>query len=72
MKRSFALRGVIAVDVAMSLALLFALVALTRQMLPNYVGGALLLIGYLLAGSLLADLDDKRLAGLIDPLVYAS
>jgi hypothetical protein len=36
-------------------------------MLPNYVGGALLLIGYLLAGTLLADIDDKRLAGLIDP-----
>ena len=48
-------------------AIFFALVSLTRQMLPNYVGGAVLLIGYLLAGSLLTDMDDKRLAALIDP-----
>ena len=28
-------------------AIFFALPALTRQMLPNYVGGVLLLLGYL-------------------------
>jgi ABC-2 type transport system permease protein len=59
--------GVVLPNLVLTAAIFFALVALTRQMLPNYVGGALLLIGYLLAGSLLADLDDKRLAGLIDP-----
>jgi len=59
--------GVVLPNLMLTAAIFFALVALTRQMLPNYVGGALLLIGYLLAGSLLADLDDKRLAGLIDP-----
>lgn len=59
--------GVVLPNLVLTAAIFFALVALTRQMLPNYVGGALLLIGYLLAGTLLADLDDKRLAGLIDP-----
>jgi len=59
--------GVVLPNLVLTAAIFFALVALTRQMLPNYVGGALLLIGYLLAGSLLADIDDKRLAGLIDP-----
>ncbi len=48
-------------------AIFFALVALTRQMLPNYVGGAVLLIGYLLAGTLFTDIQDKQLAGLVDP-----
>jgi ABC-type transport system involved in multi-copper enzyme maturation permease subunit len=47
--------------------LFFALVSLTRQMLPNYVGGAVLLIGYLIASSLAADLPNKHLAALIDP-----
>jgi ABC-2 type transport system permease protein len=59
--------GVVLPNLVLTAAIFFALVALTRQMLPNYVGGALLLIGYLLAGSLLADIDDKRFAGLIDP-----
>ncbi len=48
-------------------AIFFALVSLTRQMLPNYAGGAILLIGYLLAGSLFQNLDDKHFAALIDP-----
>ena len=48
-------------------AIFFALPALTRQMLPNYVGGVLLLIGYLLAGQFLQDVNDKRVAALLDP-----
>ena len=48
-------------------AIFFALPAMTRQMLPNYVGGVLLLIGYLLAGQFLQDIADKRLAALLDP-----
>ena len=48
-------------------AIFFSLASITRQMLPNYVGGALLLIGYLLSGSLLTDIDNKTFAALIDP-----
>ena len=48
-------------------AIFFALPALTRQMLPNYVGGVVLLIGYLLAGQFLQDINDKRVAALLDP-----
>ena len=33
-------------------AIFFALAALTRQMMPNYMGGAMMLVGYLLAGNL--------------------
>lgn len=59
--------AVIIPNLVFTAALFFALVAFTRQMLPNYVGGALLLIGYLIAGSLLSGLDNKQLAALIDP-----
>jgi hypothetical protein len=48
-------------------AIFFALPALTRQMLPNYVGGVLLLIGYLLGGQYLRDVSDKTTAALLDP-----
>jgi ABC-type transport system involved in multi-copper enzyme maturation permease subunit len=48
-------------------AIFFALVALTRQMLPNYIGGVVLLIGYLASRSLTANLDNKTLAAMIDP-----
>ena len=48
-------------------AIFFALPLLTRQMLPNYVGGVLLLLGYLLSGQFLQDISDKRTASLLDP-----
>ena len=48
-------------------AIFFALVALTRQMLPVYIGGIALLIGYTIAGVLLSDIDNKRLAAIVDP-----
>jgi ABC-type transport system involved in multi-copper enzyme maturation permease subunit len=48
-------------------ALFFALAARTRQMLPNYIGGVVLVFGYILAGAFTQDLDDRRAAGLIDP-----
>ncbi|HVX39903.1 MAG TPA: M1 family aminopeptidase [Gemmatimonadaceae bacterium] len=54
-------------NLLLTCAIFFALVAFTRQMLPNYVGGAVLLIGYLLAGTIFTDIDDKHLAGLVDP-----
>ena len=45
----------------------FSLAATTRKMLPVYVGSVLLLIGWLLSSQLLADLDNKTLASLVDP-----
>lgn len=48
-------------------AIFFALASFTRKMLPNYLGGVALLVGYLLASNLLADLDNKTIASLLDP-----
>ena len=48
-------------------AIFFALPAITRQMVPNYVGGVLLLLGYLMGGQLLSDLTDKHTGALLDP-----
>jgi ABC-type transport system involved in multi-copper enzyme maturation permease subunit len=45
----------------------FALAAVTRQMLPNYMGGAIMLVGYLLAGNLINDIENERLGALVDP-----
>ncbi|MBW3628777.1 MAG: hypothetical protein KY464_05700, partial [Gemmatimonadetes bacterium] len=45
----------------------FSLAVLTRRMLPNYVGGAFMLLGYLMASNYLSDLDNQRLAALADP-----
>jgi ABC-2 type transport system permease protein len=45
----------------------FSLAALTRKMLPVYVGSVLVLIGSLAATSLLRDMDNKTIAALIDP-----
>ncbi len=48
-------------------AIFFVLAALTRRMLPVYVASVVLLIGYLIAGPLSRDIDNKTLAALIDP-----
>jgi ABC-type transport system involved in multi-copper enzyme maturation permease subunit len=48
-------------------AIFFALAATTRQMMANYLGGALMLVGYLLAGNLAANMENERLAAMIDP-----
>ncbi|RQP25007.1 ABC transporter permease/M1 family aminopeptidase [Piscinibacter terrae] len=45
----------------------FSLAALTRKMLPVYIGSVLLLIGQLIALQLARDLDNKTLAALLDP-----
>jgi ABC-type transport system involved in multi-copper enzyme maturation permease subunit len=45
----------------------FCIAALTRRMLPVYIGSVICLIGYLAAQGLLRDLDNKTLASLIDP-----
>ena len=48
-------------------AIFFSLVAMTRQMLPNYIGGAVLIIGYLLSASLLMNVKNRWLAAMLDP-----
>ena len=45
----------------------FCIAALTRRMLPVYIGSVLCLVGYLVAQGLLRDMDNKTLASLIDP-----
>ena len=47
-------------------AIFFALAALTRRMLPNYVGGIFLLLGYTISGEYLEDLENDRLVGMLD------
>ncbi|MEO8345686.1 MAG: M1 family aminopeptidase [Betaproteobacteria bacterium] len=45
----------------------FCVAALTRRMLPVYIGSAILLIGFLAAQGLLRDMTNKTLASLLDP-----
>ncbi|HQR09789.1 MAG TPA: M1 family aminopeptidase [Casimicrobiaceae bacterium] len=47
--------------------LFFCLAALTRRMLPVYIGSVLLLIGFLAAQGLLRDMTNKTMASLLDP-----
>ena len=47
--------------------LFFCLAALTRRMLPVYIGSVLLLIGFLAAQGLLRDMTNKTLASMLDP-----
>ncbi len=48
-------------------SLFFSLVALTKRVFVTYAGGVVLLVGYLVASSLMADLDNKTLAAILDP-----
>lgn len=48
-------------------ACFYVLAALTRQMAPVYIGGVLVLVGYMFAVNLLGDFENKTLAALIDP-----
>ena len=48
-------------------ALAFTLAALTRRMMPVYVGNVLLLVGYLMSSAFLRDLDTRWVAALVDP-----
>ncbi|MEO5569152.1 MAG: hypothetical protein ABIR92_11700, partial [Gemmatimonadaceae bacterium] len=54
-------------NLLLTAAIFFSLVSLTRQMLPNYVGGAVLLIGYLLASSQMANIDNRWVGAMLDP-----
>ena len=49
-------------------AIFLGLAALTRRMLPVYVAGVVVLIGYLAGAPLLRDIDNKTLAAMIDPI----
>jgi ABC-type transport system involved in multi-copper enzyme maturation permease subunit len=48
-------------------ALFFALATLLRRMLPVYVGAVVLVLGYLIAGSLTSNIDNRSLAAMLDP-----
>ncbi|MEQ1517855.1 MAG: M1 family aminopeptidase, partial [Usitatibacteraceae bacterium] len=45
----------------------FTVAALTKKMLPVYIGSVLLLIGYLISIQLLRDIDNKTISAMIDP-----
>jgi ABC-type transport system involved in multi-copper enzyme maturation permease subunit len=45
----------------------FCAAALSRRMLPVYLGSVILLVGYLAAQGLVRDIDNKLLASLLDP-----
>ncbi len=47
--------------------LFFCLAALTRRMLPVYIGSVILMIGFLAAQGLLRDMTNKTVASLLDP-----
>ncbi len=49
-------------------AVFFTLGALTRRMVGVYIAGAVVLIAYIAAGRLLADIDNRTIAALIDPI----
>ena len=47
--------------------LFFCAAALTRRMLPVYIGSVLCIIGYLVGSGLLRDIEYKSLAAMLDP-----
>ena len=48
-------------------SIFFSIAALTKKMLPVYIGSVLCLIGYLISLQLLRDIDNKTIAAMIDP-----
>jgi ABC-type transport system involved in multi-copper enzyme maturation permease subunit len=48
-------------------ALFFSLAALTRRILPVYMTSVILLVGYLIATTLSAKIEEKLIAALLDP-----
>ncbi len=49
-------------------ACFFGLAALARRMLPVYIAGVVVLVGYLVALRLIRDIDNRTFAALIDPI----
>ncbi|MFQ5668974.1 MAG: M1 family aminopeptidase [Acidobacteriota bacterium] len=54
-------------NVLFTSAIFLALALLTRKRMPHYIGGAGLLLGYLLSRTLLGELSTKWIAALTDP-----
>jgi len=54
-------------NVAFASAIFMSMALLTRKRLPHYLGGAGLLLGYILAQTLMRDLETKWIAALTDP-----
>jgi ABC-2 type transport system permease protein len=54
-------------NVAFTGAIFFSLATLLRRMTPVYTGAVILVVGYLTANAVVAGLEHKTLAGLIDP-----
>ncbi len=48
-------------------SIFFSLAALTRRMLPVYIGSVLVLLAWMVGQQLLRDIDNKTLASLLDP-----
>ena len=48
-------------------SIFFLLVSKTKKMAPAYIAGILIFMGWMLAGQLMADLDNKLLTSLLDP-----
>ena len=53
-------------------ALFVTLTALTRRMLPTYVGGMVLLMGWSVAAAFITAIDDLWLARLADPFAFSA
>jgi hypothetical protein len=53
-------------NLLLSGAIFFALVALTRNIFSAYVGNVVLLVSYILTGTLLSNLDNRTMASLLD------
>jgi hypothetical protein len=68
----FALFVLVLPNVILAGGLFFSLATLTRSMLWTYVGVIIFFIGYLIATTLLRDLENQALAGLIDPFGFST
>ena len=58
-------------NVLFASAIFLALALLSRKRMPHYIGGAALLLGYMLSQTLIGDLETKWIAALTDPFGLA-
>jgi hypothetical protein len=58
---------VLAPNLVITTSAFFCLAALSRRMLPVYVGAVLVLLGYLIAVNLVGDVEHRTLAAFVDP-----
>jgi ABC-type transport system involved in multi-copper enzyme maturation permease subunit len=54
-------------NLVLTSALFFALATLGKRMLPVYVGAVVLVLGYLIAGNISGNIENRSLAALLDP-----